>query len=660
MNKWTAIIVGIALVLGVCVKVFLVPETQVEEKSITLPGYLPAEGQAEWQKRQDNMILFIDESEEEKKKKFKPPLYDEITLWRKGAEVTFKKDEKDKPWRMVAPVESKIEERRIAQMIEAFATDTHLSPVRSLTDAMRADFGLDDARVIKVKVREEGTTVFNLEIGDQVQVTGSEASGRPVYDTFVVDAANPDMLYRAQEKELRKPFDQPLSTLREKNVFDFDKSQITRVVIEDPSDTAVPRIVLAAKWTDKPGAASSDPTKPKPAQGAFELVEPKVEDFDLADLDRLFSRVAGLRALEFMMGEKPTEETGLLNAATAPRITLEMKEGGPITVLFGNTKEVNRSVYAQVSGRNEYMAVAKNTKEVLIPKLSALRSKKVFGEIADSDISRMELKNAHSKDGAMVFERGRTGWQMTSPIQQRAYDKEADSLLSGLKSLTAQSFLDAAPEPSVSGLDAPAIVLKATVKGVEQTVNIGKQVDGEYYAHRVGTAVYFRISKYTVENKFEKKTPADFRDKKVLNLGEASAIASLKLVHNDETVELHRVPGQDKLWEMTAPTPMIGVTGLDDVKVEAIAKTMAALEIKSFLSKPPKEVGLITPAFKAIAILADGTAREVWVSDTLETDKSHPVQVKAPGANDAAVYTLTGPRVLNLRKRMADLKKTEH
>ncbi|MFT7621710.1 MAG: hypothetical protein ACI9WU_000875 [Myxococcota bacterium] len=630
----------------------------------TISGYLDANQQSEWRTCKENPLLCINQKAKDRETKYGRPPYDGITITRNGTKISFGRvashagtEGKEDEWTMTAPVESEVENYRIKAILEAFATDTALTPARSITNPEHlADFGLAEGRRISFELQVGGVSKVAMIVGNKEKTRSSEQGGQDVYDTFVLLPGSSTQVYRAKQKDLRDLFDHDVAALRSKKVFGFDKSDITRVTINNPANQIAPKIVVAATWekaADPAADAKPDPKKPKPqAKGTYTIVAPILADYRVGKLDTFFGQISGLRASEYLMGEKPPADSGLAGD-DVPSITVEREGVEPITIFMGGVKEKDKTYYARVQGRDEYMLVSKYAKDNLIKTLGSLRDKSILGEVEETDVTRIEIKNEATGDGSMIFERGPDGWKMTAPTLQIPWEREMKSLVSGVKTLRAADFLDGPPEDG-GGLDKPSQVIKATIAGKDIEIRLGTERDSHVIAHLVGTTVYFRVSTWT-RDKY-KKAPRDFRDKALMAIADASAVVGLELIHTSETVKLLRVPGQAGQWQMTEPAALTGASGLANKKVEALASSLKSLSIKDFTDKTADAVGLAPPAFTLVAKMADGSERRVLASNTQEGNDNY-VSLVSPLSQVGSVYTLTKYKLDNLRKKAADLKE---
>ncbi len=646
--------------------------SEAHAKPETVEGYLPDPLQGDWQKRKDNPILFLNEKEEDRKKQFGDAPYDEIELTRKGATVTLKKEGADE-WKMTAPVTSEVESYRIKQMIEAFATDTALTPAREVKDkALLTDFGLDPAHAVTVTLKQGGQTKVALVIGDKkkIETEGDDRRGGPeTYDTFVMLAGKDTQIYRARQKDLRGPFELEVGELRSKKVFSFDKTDIAKITVEDPNakEPTPKKLVLAATWEEPPAPADpnakepADPTKKdekKPeAKGTFTLAEPAVPGFKLGDAGTYWSTVSSLRAMDFMMGEKPPAEAGL-TADKAAKVTIELKKAGekPIVLLIGEVKDKDRSVYAQIEGKDEYLTIADSMKKQLIKTISELRDKAVLGIEKEESVTKIEITNQHAKEAPIVFAKVGDTWEQQGPTPAKPSQKEVTGLVSALKTFRVTDYLEPAPTPEESGLGTPTMKVVATVDGKVLTILFGSEKDSKAYATVEGSGIVFTLGSWT-KGKFDKK-PEDFKNKTMVDV-DPGKVKHMELVHTsegkEEKVVLDR--GADNKWAMAAPKILTGDSGLNEPAVNGIATNLKGLEVKGFTTKTLAEAGLDKPVFTLTATLEDGSTRVIKVSDLKDGD-AHFVSFVGPGVDggEQAVFTMDAWKLQNLRKKAADLE----
>ncbi len=650
MNKTTIVVLlAAAGLLG-----YLATRGATEPTSpqpLTLAGCLAPAAQAEFQKREESPLLFLNEKKEDKSKVLGTCAYDELEVVRDGQRIVMKKLAEDE-WEILEPVKSKVAIFRVKSMVEAFFTDTALTPARTLkSDALLADFGLDTSRGIQVTVKEAGVVKASLTIGDRKKLESPGADeGSEKYDTFVSQIGAPLQVYRAKRKDLRQPFDVELSELRDKKVFDFKMYDIANVQIDDPSAETPESVVVSATWTDDetPPAEGSTPPKEKKKKGSFTLDAPTVPSFKLMNMQSYFSAVAGLQATEYIM-KKPGAETGLLDVSKAKRVTITRTEGEPLVVVFGAEKEKDK-YFAMIAGRQEYMVVSKYTLENLVKSLGQLRDKNVLGLESDEGVTSIEIVHPTS-NGPLRFEKVGAEWQITAPSVQKPYEKEMKALLSGIKYFRATDFIAAPTDLASVGLGASTKRLTITADGASQTIEFGAEKDSKVTCRLVEKNLLFTVGSWTAK-KFD-KTLTDFRDKAVIAI-DPQRIQSMTLVHKDETVTLERTGVIS--WKMTAPVEMDETSGLKEASANAVANALRSFEVKSFSDKTIEAAGLDTPAFSLRATLEDGSKRIIKVSDTMEDD-GHLITVVTPTQNGVSTYTVDKYRIQSIRKKAADLKQ---
>jgi len=664
MTKFTiGVLVGAVGILGYMGYVHLESSAAMEEaaKPITISGYLSEAEQSEFEKRKDNPILFLEESQDDRKALFHAAPYDEVILANAGEEVRLKHvGEGEEGWQ-IADSGTPVDKTRVKAVLDLFATDIGLMPVRTLTQKntdLLADYGLDGKRVIRIVLKQAGQTKVSLLIGDRdkKESAGPEQAGVETYDTFTTVPDHPNQIYRAKQRDLRTPLDIRVGDLRSKKVFTFEVKDIAQVAIENPNAERAKRIVLTAQWAeDTVGEAPAAEAKKSEPTATYKITEPTLQDFRLSNLKSYWSSLANLRASEFIIGSKPTAETGLADGDKTTRLVITTGGDSPqeIVLLLGAAKEKDKLFYAQVMGTNEYMVLSNYARDNLLKSLDDLRDKNVLAIDKKEDITRLAIQNEHTGEAAMVFERRGAEWQMTAPTNQRPSQSEIKGLVSGLQYLRAADFLAERPADDQSGLMAPSVIVTAHVKGQQKVIRFGSERDSKVVAHVDGTTLYFNVSSWT-KNKFNKK-PSEFRNKVVLELNSLD-VQAMSLAHSDQTVSLERILGETSKWRMTSPEERTAANGLQDVTVNGIVNTIKQFTIKSFTTISAAQAGLDNPAFRLQATLQDGTTRAILVSNQGQDNQIY-VRVDSPTTSPDAVFLVDEPLLKNIQKRATDLTR---
>ncbi len=668
MTKFTlGVLIGAVGLLGYMGYNYMGANAAQEEaaKPITIDGYLSEAAQSEFEKRQDNPILFLEESKDDRKALFETPPYDELILANNGEEVRLKRvGEGEEAWQ-IADSGTPVDKTRITAILDLFATNIGLMPVRTLAKKnsdLLGEYGLNDKRMIRIELKQEGVTKVALLVGDRdkKESQAAEQAGTEQYDTFTAIPDKLTQIYRAKQRDLRTPLDIRIGDLRSKRVFSFEAKDIAQITIQNAEDSGEKRIVLNATWPDpntpKNAAPSNGDGKPKDPVATYQMSEPSIDNFRLTNLKSYWSSIANLRASKFVIGSKPTEETGLLNAEKSTKISVTTTGENPQTIqlVFGAPKEKDKLFYAQVQGTDEYMVLSKYARDNLIKSLDDLRDKNVLAIDKKEDINRIEIQNEHTGETSMVFVRRDTDWHMTAPLDQRPSQNEVKGLVSGLQYLRAADFLSDPSEADKASLAKPSLIVTMTIKDKQQVLQLGAEHDSKVLAHLKGTNLYFNVSSWT-KNKFNKK-PEELRNKVVLELN-GQDIQSMVLKHSDQTVALERIAGETSKWKMTAPEPRTAANGLQDATVNGIANTIKQLTVKSFTDKTSAQANLDTPIFTLQATLKDGSTRAVFVSEQGE-ENDHFVRVDSPTLDSSAVYLVDEPQLKNIQKRLTDLVRT--
>jgi len=192
--------------------------------------------------------------------------------------------------------------------------------------------------------------------------------------------------------------------------------------------------------------------------------------------------------------------------------------------------------------------------------------------------------------------------------------------------------------------------------GGTRVLKVGKEKDkGVFYAQVAGSADVVTLPQWMLSK--VKKGPADLRNKRVFDFQEPD-IASIELVHKDETVRLVReaagADGKEPAWKATAPKE---ATGLKAEIVKTLATTLAGLTAKDFAAdKAPAAVGLGASGqdLTVTVTLKDGSRHVLRVSAEKKDGDPYALATGEPGFQDV-VLVLNQWQVSQVRKRLADL-----
>ncbi|MBM4398010.1 MAG: DUF4340 domain-containing protein [Deltaproteobacteria bacterium] len=571
--------------------------------------------------------------------------YDRIEVETGGNKVTLSRGANRK-WTMTPPEGARADSYKVRQIADAFREGV-TSVVSSRVSSGGADlaaFGLDDATRVKVVLSKGGADPVALEIGSvQKPEEGRYGEG----DTFV-RVPGQDRAYRLIRKDLRRPFEDGIRGLRDRKVFDFEASDVARAEVRNPAAPDGTDRAFALASEEKPGgeAKDGDGEKKKPER-AWRFEVPG--GVPAGDVRGWLSSMAGLYAQEYV--DDLPKDVAIGDDAYA--IELKLADGRAVSLALSVT--AGDSAYVRVGGMAGYAKVAKYTADQMRKKLLDLHDKSLFRA------KREEVEAFDVRDGGkrVAWVREGNGYRAIEPAGMPLNRATVEQVLADVESLKADAFLPPSQVAGAdTGLDAPAVTASVRLKdGRTYVLEVGKEKDkGVFYARVTGLPHVATIAQWMLGK--VRKSPADLRNKKVFAFAEAD-VASVDLVHKDETVRLVREPakaeGGEAVWKATAPQ---AEAALKPDAVRTLVAALAGLTAKDFApDKQPAAVGL------------GGSGQDMSVTVTLADGSRHVLRVSAdrkdgdpyavtPTEKDfkGAVFTLNQYQVRNFQKRLKELQ----
>jgi len=236
--------------------------------------------------------------------------FDTLTVT-KGASTTTIKKTGDK-YEITAPVTYPADDTVAKQAFEALEK-LEFSDVVSDQKAKHAEFELDD-KALKVTVKKGDQVVADLLIG------------KSVGGNTLVRVPGKDEVWQALGS-FKYNFDRDATNWRDRNITKFNLADAEKITIKDKSGG---HATFKKEAGDKWSVVESSPPIPK----LDDQVAPGI-----------VSTMAAWTTNEFADGVKP-EDTGLATPNTT--ITVDVKGGKPVTVMFGN-KKGDDEVYAKTA-----------------------------------------------------------------------------------------------------------------------------------------------------------------------------------------------------------------------------------------------------------------------------------------------------------------------
>lgn len=366
---------------------------------------------------------------------------------------------RDDTWHLAEPVD--------APAI-AWKADGTVSTVSTLRYARRhaprdADFPKDDLTHLSAPLRiatftDDKNATYTLKVGRKVSLS------KQTY----VQLAGDDRVY-VVDADLAETLKKTANDYRETAVAKFDTAQAVRVDVRGKE--AFQLVKVDDKWAiDRPVAARADQDKVKSLLDSISGIsaEKFVNDAPAPqDLSGYGLDAPRLAVTVELAAPKPTTAPAASPAATGTPTRPAPEKGKTITVVFG--KIADKKVFARLARRPWVFQVPESKLTDLQPKLIELRDKGVL-ELAGKEVSRIEA--APPGDGPIKLEKLEYDWRMSTPFQGACDGQAVEKLITSLKDLKAEGFVDKPPALAAYGLAPPAGAIVLHFRGSDKTTTL--------------------------------------------------------------------------------------------------------------------------------------------------------------------------------------------
>jgi hypothetical protein len=383
-------------------------------------------------------------------------------------------------------------------------------------------------------------------------------------------------------------------------------------------------------------ASGGEPVRLERSEEGWRITEPVRFPADEIRADSLTSSLASLASEAVFEESEPLEEYGI-GADPSLRFWVgEMEHSlhiGDKTPVGGNTY-VKTGAGAKVYTVKSYHATS------LTRSLSELRESKML----DFDRDAVDRIEAKWPGGGVVLEKREEGWRLLEPLETLADTDTVDVLLSALKFLRADGFIDEVPPDAEVGLDAPAfeveLVAGASGEGEAPTrtrLAIGATTDGTHRAVRgsVENALYQlgeqRLADFP-------RTVAAYRFKDLADFDASDAVRFELLFPAAGEDAPHLVSGElaEEGWT-TAPETMAAgkasqmITALSSLTaVDIVADAMGKDELRG--------MGLSPPAV-TLRVFSKGEGEEAALLAEVQLGNADPERgIAAQRSGDDVIY----------------------
>jgi Domain of unknown function (DUF4340) len=359
--------------------------------------------------------------------------------------------------------------------------------------------------------------------------------------------------------------------------------------------------------------------------GKWRLTQPEPLPADSDAVTTIVSSLSSLNA-DTLVESKAADLTpyGLQNPKLDVQIT--KKDGKTDHLLIGDETPTGSGSYAKLANDPRVFTIASYVKSNFDKKPDDLRDKRLL--TFDSDkLTRVEL--AANNQDIEFGKNNQNEWQILKPRPYRADGSQVDSLVSNLKDAKMDLSEDAKKAAAAFPVATKVATATVTDNNGNQTLEIRKDKDNNYYAKSSVIAGIYKISSDAGKN-FDKKTD-DFRNKKLFEFG----------FSDPSKIEL-----KNATYTKNGDKWMSGSKTMDNNTVQNLIDKLRDLTATSF-----EEKGGGDPAFEA-TVTSNMGKRVEKVSVTKQGTNYF-----AKREDEPSIYLLDGKAVEDLEKAAADVKE---
>jgi hypothetical protein len=320
----------------------------------------------------------------------------------------------------------------------------------------------------------------------------------------------------------------------------------------------------------------------------WKITEPKKLDADGPAIDSLLTSLIGT-SVDQVVDPKPSalHDFGL----DAPSVTFEVTTNAKpekFTLSLGDETPTGGGVYAQAAGNPRVITVASHLKSTLGKNVFDLRDKRIVS-IPSGQMNRIEVV---SKSDHWTLAKDPQGiWDLILPPAVRADRFTAEGIVSRIENGKMQSVVaEDKKNTGKYGFGSPEITLRVSGAGTTQTLTLGKEESGHYYAMNSGLDPVFTLDRGFLTD-YQKKA-GDLRAKDLFTFS-TFEVKRLEVVSPAGSRTFEKQTGNK--WKQTAPA----AKDVSTEKVEALLDKLRDLRAESFpASEKLDQYGLTKPAYR--------------------------------------------------------------
>lgn len=326
-------------------------------------------------------------------------------------------------------------------------------------------------------------------------------------------------------------------------------------------------------------------------------------------------------------------------------ITIGLSEGSPPpALLVGKQTPIGFKAYARKEGDSNVYLTTGSFHSGVKRETKDLRDKTVI-DFTDDQVKTITLLKPNTPP--VELRRTDGTWAITAPGEWTADAGEVGGLLSALRGLRAQDFIDDADSDDAYGLDAPRLTVAVSLEGAddETSVQIGSDAPGTpegIYARASNAETIYKLPSWSLGNL--DKDVSKLRDRTVLPF-EADAIGAVTITsRGTPAVTLRRA--DDSTWSVDG-----GEAGPDEAAITRFVSDLRQTKPPDIVSDDAADFpryGLDDPDIRITVLGADETPLGTVLAVT-QPDATAGAETTYYFAREGAPTIYSGPAYLYSR-----------
>ncbi|MFQ5481219.1 MAG: DUF4340 domain-containing protein [Nitrospinaceae bacterium] len=409
-----------------------------------------------------------------------------------------------------------------------------------------------------------------------------------------------------------------------------DKDRSQRVLFFDPKD--VEGLLYQHGETT---------IRAKKENDVWRLQAPQQEKADANTIGALLADLKDARILR-VVEEKPADLAAFGLASPRVKLTVQLKDAGETSVLFGDRAPVGPSLYVKLADEERVLLVPTRIQD-WEKTLFDFRGKTIL-DYFTPEVTGVDLVRPAN---TLHLAREKDVWKLSGAVQALGDKSNIEDLLNSIRYSRIQAFAEnPADDPARFGLDAPSRKLTLHFKDKTRELWIGGEVGGNFHATRPGEAKVFQVEKRLVDLL---DTPyIDLMEKSLVSF-KNEQVTRLEIQSPEQTLSLVRDPKDKESWLIKTPIN----TRADTAAVNSLLFDLADAKVLEFVKADDPEVfGLTSPTQRLTLFLDDGRKEHV----SLGNKNLDGARRYATRSQDQTVFALGKTTVDKLFRTLHDLR----